>query len=336
MMGMETTEEKLPGIIDTLSAGFALVAHHPWVLLVPIALDLFIWLGPQAHAKPVFDEIIRILAASAAQNPTPDTLATYNAIKQALDAAGEQFNIFSYIALFGLLSGMPILTGLDLPKGMEANVAFSIGDSAVLLGWIALCALAGALFSSIYLEWIARRIRHEASGAGAFIVQVVRDYARLVWLGIIIAIAAILLSLPFLLGAVLVSVLSPIIGMLFLMIVWLFFVWAALYLVFAVPAIFISRSGPFQAILNSVVVFRYNFWSAMGLIFLVILIEVGFSVIWQQFAGDAIGAVIAVVASAFLGTGLITAGMLFYHDRFDWLTQVREQIHRQQQLTRKG
>ncbi len=333
---MEITEEKLPGIIDTLSSGFALVMHHPWVLLVPIALDLFLWLGPQAHAKPVFDEMIRLVAASAAQNPTPDTQATVDALQQALQAAGEQFNIFSYVALFGILSGLPVLTGLTPPSGLEPAVAFSIADSAALLGWIALCALVGALLSSVYLEWIARRIRKEADSAAVFLIRVLQDYARLVWLGIAVGIGAVLLSLPFLLGAVLVSVLSPVIGMLFLMIVWLFFVWAALYLVFAVPAIFISRSGPFQAILNSIVVFRYNFWSATALVFLVILIEVGFSVIWQRFMGDTVGEIAAVIASAFLGTGLIAAAMLFYYDRFEWLTRVREQIHRQQQLARKG
>ena len=43
---------KLPGIIDTLSAGFQTVNRHLYLLLVPILLDLFYWLGPRLTVKP--------------------------------------------------------------------------------------------------------------------------------------------------------------------------------------------------------------------------------------------------------------------------------------------
>src|SRR5512140_372285 len=78
MITMENLERKPLNAIEALSSGFELVLRRPWLLLLPIALDLFLWLGPQVHAKPVFDEIIRVLSAVAAQGNTPDA-------QQALD-----------------------------------------------------------------------------------------------------------------------------------------------------------------------------------------------------------------------------------------------------------
>src|ERR1041384_7064582 len=36
------------GVIETLSAGYAAVNRQPWVLLLPVLLNLFLWLGPRA------------------------------------------------------------------------------------------------------------------------------------------------------------------------------------------------------------------------------------------------------------------------------------------------
>ena len=112
--------------------------------------------------------------------------------------------------------------------------------------------------------------------------------------------------------------------------------WAILYLAFALPAVFVSGANPVQAIWNSVTVFRYNSWSAMGLVFLIYLIQMGFSLVWQQLISSAWGAAFNIVANAFLGTGLVAAAMLFYHDRFTWLTEVRERIRQQQRPLIKG
>ena len=74
----------------------------------------------------------------------------------------------------------------------------------------------------------------------------------------------------------------------------------------------------------------------MGLVFLIYLIQMGFSLIWQQIVSSAWSAALTVGANAFLGSGLIAAAMLFYHDRFTWLTEVRQRIRQQQRPVIKG
>ena len=53
---MQNIERKPLGIIDALSNGYALVVRRPWVLLFPIVFNLFLWLGPQINARPIFDQ----------------------------------------------------------------------------------------------------------------------------------------------------------------------------------------------------------------------------------------------------------------------------------------
>ena len=35
------------GLIDTIQSGFNTINRHLWLLLLPLVVDLFLWLGPQ-------------------------------------------------------------------------------------------------------------------------------------------------------------------------------------------------------------------------------------------------------------------------------------------------
>src|SRR5258708_23388725 len=41
------------GVIETLSAGYTAVNRQLWVLLLPILLDVFLWLGPHVAFSPL-------------------------------------------------------------------------------------------------------------------------------------------------------------------------------------------------------------------------------------------------------------------------------------------
>ncbi len=333
---MEKIESKPLGAIDALSGGFELVLRHPWIIVVPIALDLFLWLGPQIRAQPVFAQMARVLGeAMAVQGGSPDTQQAVAALTQTLQETGGQFNVFSFLALFGM--GVPTLVSLDVPAPIPSPIVlFSVGDEMMFVGWAAVLSLIGIFIGTVYLQWIAGTIRSEARGLRVFAARVLRSFAHILALVVALGIAGLVLLVPFTLGAVLISALSPGLGVFFILMIWLIVMWVTLYLAFAIPAIFVSGANVGQAILNSVTIFRYNFWSAMGLIFLIVLIQMGFSIIWQQFLASPLGFVVDMIANAILGSALVAAAMLFYDDRFSWLTQVRDRIRQQQRPSLKG
>ncbi len=323
---MENFVKKPLGVIEALSGGFELILHRPWVLLIPVALDLFLWLGPQATAAPVFQQIVGWLSTAPPSGTPPDMVQNLEAFKSTWLAAGNKLNVFSLIAFLAI--GMPTFMGFDVPPAdfLKTRLAISIADGATLAALILLLTFLGIFLASVYLESIARGVRRDANGARAFAPRVLKSYLNTTALVLFGLLGAIATMIPFVLSAVLLAIFNQGLGSFLLVLGLVLLMWAALYLVFAIPAIFVSGVSVPQAIMNSVAVFRYNFWSAMGLIFLIYLIEVGFSIIWQQFLGSAFGVFVDVVANAFLGSGLVAAGMLFYYDRITWLNRVREQI----------
>jgi hypothetical protein len=333
---MQNIERKPLGIIDALSNGYALVVRRPWVLLFPIAFNLFLWLGPQINARPIFDQGIALLNASTAytSNITAETQQGLDASKEMLKSEGDNFNVFSITALFAL--GVPALLGLEsLPTTPPRAPWFIVGDIGTLIGLSILFALIGVLIASIYLEMIARAVRREGQ-AQTFVPSVLKSYLKT---GGFIAVALfglIALLSPFLIGATLVSLFNQGLASFVLIIGVMLVLWSLLYMAFALPAIFVSGANPVQAIWNSITVFRFNSWSAMGLVFLIYLIQMGFSLVWPMFLDTPWGTVFNVIANAFLGSGLVAAAMLFYHDRFTWLTEVRQRIRQQQRPVIKG
>ena len=57
---MQEQEQKStsPGVWSALAAGFDLTAKHPWLLLLPILVDIFIWLGPRLRFQEIIEQLV--------------------------------------------------------------------------------------------------------------------------------------------------------------------------------------------------------------------------------------------------------------------------------------
>ena len=148
---METESRKLPpppGLIASLVRGFDSVANHVLVILPPLLLDLFLWLGPHLRLKTFFQPFIDQLPAMAKAFPSnfPD-LAT---VQQAWTSFMNQFNLFIILRTFpvgvtSLLSfQMPGQTPLGTPQSLDAGSFFGI------IGWALLLALLGWVIGALY------------------------------------------------------------------------------------------------------------------------------------------------------------------------------------------
>ena len=328
---MEKQIQKPLGIVDALFGGFQLVLNRPWILLIPVLLDMFLWLGPRLTAAPIIQQMVALISAAQPPNATPEMIQNLNAAKQTWLAMGDHFNLFGVLALAAI--GMPTLMAANTPAVSiwpALPPRYLVANDAAFLGLIALMVGLGALIGSVYLELIAQGVRREASRA-AFAAHALKAYLTVGALILIGLAAALIAMIPFGLSAAVAALFNQSIASFLFLLGVMLLMWVGLYLSFAVPAIFVSGANAWQAVVNSVAVFRYNFWSAIGLLFLVILIESGFQVIWDIFLNNTWGVVAVDLANAFLGSALIAAMMLFYDDRITFLLRVREQLRQQQQ-----
>jgi hypothetical protein len=322
---MMQTDKKPIGIIDSLSGGFAIVARRPWVILIPILLDVFLWFGPKISAEPVFRQMIAV--AILPPGVSEDVAQNWTEMKNAIQTGSVQFNVFSLVT--SLSMGMPSLGGVESPDGAilpARGILATIEQPTTFFLLTIALVIAGVFLASIFLETIARGVRTNSDSLFSFVPRTLKGWANSLALVAAGMVAFAALLFPFAIVAALVSLFSQSLGAFVMMFAIVVMMWLALYLAFTVPAIFVSGVNLPKALLTSVTVFRFSARSALGLLFLSYLIQMGFSVIWEQLMVNAWGLAFDIMANAFLGSGLVAALMLFYRDRLEWLMQLQKQV----------
>lgn len=291
------------GVIDAIADGCFAVARRPYLLLPPIALDLWYWLGDRLTSAPLIEAVLRTAAQAG-----PVDATTVTGLRQL---EGD-FNLFALLAL-GIRVLLPNITSDALARPWPQGVLTPGGWPLVILAAVVL-GLAGVFALAIYLAGLAQAVRGEPFDARALVRRAPVFWLRLLGLAAIVTGGILLLALPVVLLAVVLVLAGvnpgPLLVLTIVPLLWLYF-----FLALAPEAIVVSDVGPFDAIRLSVKVVRRNFWAMLGLLAATLLIAEGFPLLWGQLTRQLAGVPIAIVGNAFLVTGLTAAAMYFYRDR---------------------
>lgn len=292
------------GIIDTISAGFRTLNRKLWLIVAPIFLDLFLWLGPKLSIAPIVERTLMALEKGlemTSATGTESSLSMIESMGTLLRETVSQTNLFSLL-VWGSL-GVPSIAGLK-PVDGQANVIFEIDTYWQLFLAQALLLAVGLLIAALFLTLLARALRKEKPPVGEQLERVLVNWLYLA-----------LIVVP--LGGILI--LGGTIGMLFgplAILVVLVDIWLLVYVTFVPQAITLARVPPLRAIMSSFNVVRMNFWPTVGLLILTNVLNAGLGLIWQRLLlNSTIGAAIAIIASAYVGTALTLALFIFYQDR---------------------
>jgi hypothetical protein len=301
--------EQRVGIIDTLSHGYGLVLRQPWLALVPVLVDCWLWLGPRLPAEAL---VAPLLASDAAQGENGQLLET---TLIGLRLAGPQSDLFTLLA-----RQLPSLLRVVAPEQTPLAIARPLltpSEPWALLLLASLLLLGGLLLMMLYTTLIGLVILGQSASLGQLLRRAGRGWLRLLALSGLVLLGLLALAIPLGLlasAAALVgySAVFFLVQLLFIGLV----LWLNIYLFFVVDAIVISDAGPLQAIRLSIRVVRANLWATLGLIILLNIIQLGLTgIVFVALAGTPIGLPLAIGANAFISTGLVTATMLFYRDR---------------------
>ena len=116
------------GIIPSLVTGFEAINARLELILLPLALDLFLWLGPHLSIGPLVPQVeaaMNNLVATAGRDAA--TESNFQIIRTALEEFGATFNVFSFLStaplgLPSLLAGRgPVLTPAGSPVVWTVN-----------------------------------------------------------------------------------------------------------------------------------------------------------------------------------------------------------------------
>lgn len=292
------------GILDTLTVGFTTTIKKLWLMALPIAVDVFLWLGPKVSIAPVIDKMVQgfdealALAAPSAQD---------QALTQMWPLLLEEMQLaLSRVNLLALLSwgriGFPSIAG-NRPINPDADQVMQIASyGRMFVAQLSIMAV-GLFLAACFLALIAQQVREEDLDLGKALSRAPLYWARMAALFVPLGVLLILaVSVGFMLGPL-------------VFLVWVGALWFLVYTMFLPQAITLAEDPPLRALWNSFAIVRMNFWSALGLLILTSVISMGLGLIWNGLLSSTLGTVIAIVANAYVGTALTVAMFVFYRDR---------------------
>src|ERR1051326_6269870 len=97
---INTSLRKMPepplGIIASITSGFETVNARLELILLPLGLDLFLWLGPHLSIKPMMEKFLNLVRIVSSRNPP--SLQGFESSRDQLITFAAQFNLFSIIS----------------------------------------------------------------------------------------------------------------------------------------------------------------------------------------------------------------------------------------------
>ena len=306
------------GVIDCLSAGYRYLGWRLELILIPIVLDLLLWLGPRLNVAPLFDQFAasyRDLAS--AEGVTPEIGQMVNQLADSIRQMGEGSNLLNGLVSSTLLHvpGLPVAPARWLPHN-SIDVT-TLGEAAI---WWLLFSLLGLLLGVIYLTLLARRLpigSVAGSSGGQVAVAVLRHWLQVIGFVLIVALVLLIAYLPISFIVGLMMLVSPAIGSAAAAFAGAVTLVVFFYLYFVTAALIMDNVPLNVAIMRSIRLVRENFWATLGFILLSSLIGLGIALLLVQLADIGMWAgFVAIVINAYIGTGLSMALLVFYRSRF--------------------
>jgi hypothetical protein len=312
-------QPKLPGVIETLNAGYQTLNRHLYLLLLPVALDLFYWLGPRLSVQPVAakvsDALQRLASSPEVGVTTPQAMQSVEMLKDMITAMGASMNLFSLLSGAVSIPSLVASQDLPVPAWLAGVAARSISSAGEMMTLSALLFVLGVAIGAVYLGLAAHVVRDGRVQPDA-LAQRIPPYAlRYLGLLLLLLVCVLVIGIPASLFIGLVALLSPLLGSVLMVAVWAAFLWIYLSLFFTIDAIFVSEVGPKQAIINSITVVRRSSSSAMRLFLVILVITWGMAYVWSALGTSDVATLVGIAGNAYIGAGLTVASMIYYRDR---------------------
>lgn len=299
-----------PGAISALLSGFNAIASNVAVILIPVALDLFLWLGPRLKADTLLAPIMEMLPEIQAQAPADQA----REIVSAMTEFANGFNLFSVFRTFPLGIFSLMTTKLSVKSPLGDRMGIDIPHWLIAFGIVLLLTFFGWLGGSLYFRAVSRvalKLEKTPSIFRTMLHGVLLSGAWLVLFGIINLPLIIVLWLVSLLGSILRTIL------IFLMVIPIS--WLMLWVFFSFHGIFTNAQNAFTSVRSGFRLLRYGLPPLGWFVMLCILISQGMDMLWRIPPADSWMMGVGILGHAFVSTSLLAASFIYYRDLNAWI-----------------
>lgn len=305
-----------PRLIPTLAQGITTVANHIYLILMPVALDLFLWFGPHlSFAKLLQDAFATVKTNLAAFADMAGTLTAYEAIVKKV----QLLNFFSMLRSMpiGIPSLLQWAEGNRNPIGTPWIVSIQNSNYAGLL-FLGMSIL-GIILGSLYMYSLSRATTKEKSKTT--LKDILWIIAQCLILCVALVVAFLIILIPVVLLSDIIGVMAPGLYEIALFVVSIFIIWLLMPLIFAAHGIFVERKNAIQSIMLSIRMVR-SFLPGTGLFVLTaVLIYLGLNVLWSKPPIESWLLLAGIFGHAFIATSMLTASFIFYRGGLAWMKE---------------
>ncbi|NJN66828.1 MAG: hypothetical protein HC884_08970 [Chloroflexaceae bacterium] len=303
-----------PTLVTIMSTGYAALNRRLWVLVIPVAMNMVIGWGSRLSFAPFFSlhyDQVSSLAALTSRDPDH---------QKELIAYLQNADMRRLLAGYRFIPTLPdaVLYRGGLWSG-QTTLVWSLGGALISAVSINLLTL---LASSFFLTALTSAVTADpgtSPSPGIPIPSVWETLVVAVRLAsylLLLAMGVLAAGLPSLILSILMVREFPLLATPLFLGWFVLWFWFSVFTGFGIEAMLVSRVGPVQAVLRSVRLVRHHLLGALGLVVLSMLITSGLGVIWSALAQHPAGLAVAMGGSAYIGSGLVAARLVFYRERW--------------------
>jgi len=320
-----------PGVIGSLRAGFDAVSRHVGLILLPAALDIFLWLGPRLSVDRLINPFLNIIFNQARLTLTSADAGQFTEFQSVFREVIGRFNLLS---LLGRLQSFPIGVSSLLAQTMPVETPFGsqqvvqVSSVTGLIGLAFALVLAGWVVGGLYFRWVSGTTLGEAGWeAGISPMQAIIQALILsfIW---VIGLMMFFIPLTFLLTVL--TMLSPALAGGAVFVILLLSFWLIVPLFFTPHGIFVRKQNAFHSIFTSLRMARFALPTSGLFVLCWFLLSTGLNYLWSVPPEDSWMTLVGIGGHAFITTALLAASFVYYRDMNVWLQTVFERLQQKQ------
>ncbi|HZM20525.1 MAG TPA: hypothetical protein VFC02_02210 [Anaerolineales bacterium] len=314
-----------PGVMGSLRAGFDAVAGHVWLITVPLALDVVLWLGPRLSVDGLLRPFVRYVFLQARRGVAASEMDQFLKAQTIFLDGLQSFNLFSLVSKFrtfpiGISSLLAqTMPAVGTPFGEQSVV--QISSLPLLVGLVFVLTAMGWMGGGLYFRWVSgTTLGEEETG-----ISSLRAIIQTLILSVCWFIGLMMVLLPLMFVLTLLALINPILanGAIFLILLLAF--WLVVPLFFMPHGIFARRQNAFLSALTSLRMARFTFPTSGMFILSVVILSQGMNYLWSVPSNDSWMTLVGIAGHAFITTAVLAASFVYYRDMNVWLQTVFEQ-----------
>lgn len=300
-----------PKVIQALLSGFNIIANKPYLILLPVLLDLFLWFGPGWRVDEYFKPLIQSFSSLPGLN-TPEYVEIVQAFQTFWQDLLSQFNLA--VTLSTLPIGVPsLMTGEGTFTNPLGNpTVFELTSNLQIIAiWLIFVAI-GYSLGNLYFQNISTEVL--PSPKKRTFKSFLWSFLQVILMPIFMIIVLLVMSIPILLVLSLVTVLSPAISNFVIFMIAIILLWIIMPLVFTPHSIYLYKQNLISAMMTSISVVKVSMGQTSWFLLASYILIRGFNILWKAPTSDSWFLLIGILGHAFIVSAVIAASFYYFVD----------------------